>query len=123
MRRQSNTGFTLIELLIVITIIALLAAALVPNLLAARGRAHDTATVSCLKQLATTQEAARADHPFTYDNTVDPAEFPACQGITLTEEEVLEGTFTYTGYHPRGRNEYTVGTGTSVVVTLVGGLP
>ena len=123
MRMGTERGFTLLELLIVIAIIGILAGVLIPSLLNARARAFDTATISCLKQLATKQEAFRAGFPFIYDDTLDPGTLLACQSIVFTEQEVGASTFTYTGYHRAGRSLYTVGTGTSVVVLLLGGVP
>lgn len=54
-------GFTLIELLIVIAIVGILAAVLIPNLLNARSRAHDTAAAGCAKQIAAGQEIVFID--------------------------------------------------------------
>ena len=58
---NKKRAFTLIEMLIVIVIIGILAAALIPRLSNARGRANDTARKADLQQLATTMSAYTID--------------------------------------------------------------
>ena len=72
MRRKSSRGFTLIEIMIVITIIAILAAILVPNFKRARSRGQLASCVSNCKNTATALEM------YAVDNS---GRFPALSGL------------------------------------------
>ncbi len=58
---SARKGFTLIELLVVITIIGILAAALLPQILGAPARARDTARVAAVAQIVTAIETYNSD--------------------------------------------------------------
>lgn len=62
MMRLQKKAFTLIEMLIVIVIIGILAAALIPRLMSARGRANDTARKADLQQVGTALISYQVDN-------------------------------------------------------------
>ena len=60
--KTNKKGFTLVEMLIVIVIIGVLAAALIPRLTSARGRANDVARKASLQQIATALVSYQIDN-------------------------------------------------------------
>ena len=59
---RNRKGFTLIELLIVVAIIGILAAIAIPQFMAYRQKAYNSAATSDLRNLKTGEEAFMADN-------------------------------------------------------------
>lgn len=71
-KSSKKWGFTLVEMLIVIVIIGILAAALIPRLNTARGRANDTARKADLQQVSAVMVSYNIDHGVFPEVTASP---------------------------------------------------
>jgi len=69
---RSKKGFTLIELLIVVAIIGILAAIAIPQFMAYRQKAYNSAATSDLRNMKTGMEAFMADNQQYPDALAEP---------------------------------------------------
>ncbi|MFZ1721174.1 MAG: prepilin-type N-terminal cleavage/methylation domain-containing protein [Microgenomates group bacterium] len=93
---NNNKGFSLIELLVVISIIGVLAALLLANLVGVRGRASDTSLKNDMRQLKTALSIYYNDHQVYPSNG---SVFPVGSAFTGTGSTVyIREVPQYDGY-------------------------
>jgi len=96
--KAKKSGFTLVEMLIVIVIIGILASALIPRLMSARGRANDTARKADLQQVATA----------IISYQIDKGEFPdTAESLDALTGELYAWWLASIPSDPDGNNEVT----------------
>ena len=81
---QRKSGFTLLEIMIVVAVIAVLALALLPNLLGSRQAVQDSAVDTTLQRAMTAQELFHARCGGYYK---DGSASPRCGNATASETE------------------------------------
>ena len=120
MTRRATAGITLIELLIVISIIGILAAYLIPNVINARKKAYDTGAIACGKSLQVAEALDQIDNQtfFTPSKTVTNtvlAGLPpgievntGCYGpdMVITNASSTSTTYTYWISDSRGKRSF-----------------
>lgn len=103
--KTNKKGFTLVEMLIVIVIIGVLAAALIPRLTSARGRANDVARKASLQQIATALVGYQIDNG-SFPTTGWP--------LTAIKDALIKGGLSSVPTDPNSSRQFS---GLSVTVT------
>lgn len=94
-RRSGPVGFTLIELMIAITIIAVIMAIAIPNLISARKNSNEVSAIGALKTISNAQQMFRESDKEN-DNEFDFANLAELSNTTLIDSTLGSGT--RTGY-------------------------
>lgn len=108
---QHDQAFTLVELLLVVTIMGILAAIMIPNLLSARATSYTAAVTMCVHSVARGQHMYFIDQAGTYAETIAELEGLVCHSITVNPVGGAAGYLsdTWTATHDSGGNPITFG--------------
>lgn len=91
--RQPQAGFSLVELLIVVTIIGIISAIAIPNLLASRRAANEASAQSSLRTISSCQQT----YYFTYGGNNSYADLSTLGARIMTDDVLSSGD--KSGYH------------------------
>lgn len=90
MTRNRSAGFTLMEIMIVVAVIALLALALLPNLLSSRNAVQDSAIEASLQRAMTAQELFHARCGAYFAGSTSSA--PRCSNASGEWDRIYQNT-------------------------------
>jgi len=107
MGQKRERGFTLIEVMIVVAIIGILAAVAIPQFLAYRKNAFNSAAESDLRNLMTAEGAYFASNQ-TYTTSQVQLGNKTSRNVMLTVNSASATDYTATARHSSGGHTYTV---------------